>query len=80
MVQYWFLSTLFLPHEEAIKQPNYPTLPVFYVLILMMSSLADLPLVLDVLGDDRDDLSLGETELVVVDRLVGVHHQALLLH
>ena len=45
-----------------------------------MSYSADLPLVLDVLGDDRDDLSLGETELVVVDRLVGVHHQALLLH
>ena len=45
-----------------------------------MSSPADLPLVLDVLGDDRDELSLGETELVVVDRLVGVHHHALLLH
>ena len=37
-------------------------------------------LVLDVLGDDVDELALGETQLVVVDRLVGVHHHALLLH
>ena len=38
------------------------------------------PLVLDVLGDDGDDLPLGQTQLVVVDGLVGVHHHALLLH
>ena len=52
-------------------------LEIFYVIPCFLS---DLPLVLDVLGDDGDDLSLGEAELVVVDRLVGVHHHALLLH